>query len=100
MIVGSELGVGMSLLGDRYTIAMRALILGGVFVLGWLEGAVFKMKRLASVTWFWGLAALAIWIAYPLTIARICVAGIVFVLGLTVLIAYYRGAKISGERRG
>ena len=81
---------------DTFT-ALRVLIVVGLGFLGWLENTVFKMSLLATVTWFWALAALTAWIVYPLTIARIGLGATVFVAGVVALVAHYRRTKRMRE---
>jgi hypothetical protein len=70
--------------------AMGVLALAIAFGYGLLEAAVFKRKDWACATWTPALLALTGWIAYPLTLDRLFIAGIVFVLGMTLIVTYYR----------
>ena len=70
----------------------RILLLIAFLVLGFFEAFVLKLRNTASVTWIIGLLALAFWIAYPLSAARFLVGSIVFVVGLALVITYYRNA--------
>lgn len=90
--------VAKIVLVSLYAPAMRVLILVGIFLFGYMEGALLKKKSWACATWFWGLAALTAWIVYPLTIVRICAGVAVFVLGLLALIAYYREASVFSRK--
>jgi hypothetical protein len=78
---------------------LRILGLTVIFLIGYLEGAVLKRRDIACATWFWGLAALTAWIAYPLTIVRICIGAIVFVSGVILMITYYKRAKRGKDEK-
>ena len=78
---------------DEHYTALRVLLLTAIFLFGYLEGAVFKQRELACVTWFTGLAALTAWIVYPLTAIRMCIGAIVFVSGVILMTVYYRRKK-------
>jgi hypothetical protein len=83
----------MKAFSDYHSTVLRILLLVAIFLFGYLEGVVFKRRDWASITWFWGLAALTAWIVYPLTTVPICLGGIVFVLGVGLIIIYYRRIK-------
>lgn len=78
---------------DNHSTALRVLLLMAIFLSGYLEGAFFKQRELACVTWFTGLGALTAWIVYPLTTVRICIGAIVLVSGVILMIIYYRRTK-------
>jgi hypothetical protein len=78
---------------DYHSTVLRVLLLTAIFLFGYLEAAVFKRRDWASVTWFWGLAALTAWIVYPLTTVHICLGAIVLVSGVSLIIIYYRRTK-------
>jgi hypothetical protein len=61
-----------------------------VFAFGLFDAVVPRRKDWACATWFIGLVATAAWIAFPLTISRICIGAVVFVIGLALLTVYYR----------
>lgn len=84
----------MMLFADGHPNVIRASALGLFFLTGWVEGAVFKKKSLACVTWFGGLAAFTVWIVYPLTVVRVSAGVIVFAFGLLGLISYYKEPKL------
>jgi len=92
MIEKLGFGIDMNALSD-YSAALRVLLLTVILLFGYLEGAVFKRRDWACVTWFWGLAALTAWIVHALTAVRICIGAIVFVSGVILMIIYYRGTK-------
>ena len=70
--------------------AVVILLLVLVFASGALDAILLKRKDLACITWFPGLAAIAVWIAYPFTAYRIVAAALAFVLGLTPIVVCYR----------
>jgi len=75
---------------EHHPTATRVLVLAAIFGSGYFDAVVLKSKDLACATWFMGLAALAIWIAYPLTTSRILLGAAVLVSGLVLMIIYYR----------
>lgn len=84
---------------DDHSTVLRVVVLLAIFLSGYVEAAFFKLKDLACVTWFIGLAALTAWIVYPLTTVRICIGVIVFVAGVILMIIYYRRAKRGKEEK-
>jgi hypothetical protein len=93
MIEQLGLGAVMNSFSDCHPTILGALLLTVIFLAGYLEGAVFKRRDWACVTWFWGLAALTVWIVYPLTATLICIGGFVFMSGVILMLIYYRGSK-------
>ena len=89
------LGLGLDALLEHHPAVARVFILAVIFASGYFEAAVLKARGLACVTWFLGLGALAAWIAYPWTPFRICAAALVFLSGLLLMVAYYRGARTN-----
>lgn len=85
---------------EHHPMAVRVFALAAIFLFGYLEGPIFKQRTVACATWFSGLGALVAWIAYPLTINRICAGTVVFVSGLVLLTLYYkrwaRETRVSG----
>lgn len=71
----------------------RALIVFAIFLIGYVEGAVFKLRRSAIITWFWGLAALVASVVCPWTKLSIIAGVVAFALGLSVLILISRNWK-------
>jgi ABC-type cobalamin transport system permease subunit len=70
--------------------ALRLLVLAGIFLLGYLEHLTLGKRDVVCVTWFWGLAGLVVWVVYPLTTLRICAGSAVLVSGLFLLALYYK----------
>ena len=70
--------------------ALRLLFLSGIFLFGYLEHATWGKRDVACATWFLGLAALVIWIVYPLSAIRICAGGVILMCGVSLLILYYK----------
>ena len=93
--------IGWKAVFERHATSLRILVLLIIFLSGCFEGFVEPRHRdLACATWFWVLALVTIWVGYPLTTARICIAAVVFVLGLTLMIVYYRGTPPRPSRTG
>ena len=90
IIIELGLGGGLGALFEHHPTAARVLVLAAVFVFGYLYAFVIGRRDLACYNWFWVLAVVTIWIGYPLTTVRICLAAVVFVLGLSLLTIYYR----------
>ena len=85
------LGANWKALLANHATFLRILILLIIFATGSLEGFLAPRNRgLACATWFGGLAALTIWIVYPLNMVRIVLGALVFVSGLILMILYYR----------
>ncbi len=82
-------GLSMGNLLDKHPVAARVLVVGVVFLAGYAEAAVLKSRGVASVTWFLGLVAASVWIAYPVTPDRLAVALGAFLSGTTALIVFY-----------
>ena len=76
---------------------LRIGILVLFFLSGWFDAAFLRRKDLACATWAIGLAGLAIWIVYPLTIVRIFLGAVVALAGIVGLRAYY--VNRSGQAR-
>jgi len=84
---------------ENHSTALRILVLIAIFLFGYVEAAFFKQRELVCVTWFTGLGALTAWIVYPLTTVRICIGVIMFVVGMILMIIYYRRTKRSKEEK-
>jgi hypothetical protein len=80
---------------EHHPIAARVLLLTGIFFFGFLEGSVIKKREWACVTSFVGLGGVTAWIAYPLTIARVCLAGTTFAAGIVLMVIYYNSGKLA-----
>jgi hypothetical protein len=62
-----------------------------IFLVGYAEGAIFKDRGVACITWFLGLeVASSFCIAYPLTPIRTIAGSGVFLCGVVALVVYYR----------
>ena len=61
-----------------------------IFLAGWLEGRLLSRADIACAVWSWGLVALVIWIAYPLTPIRLSCAGLALVTGAVLMRGYYK----------
>jgi hypothetical protein len=48
-----------------HSVAVRILLLIGIFLVGYAEAMILKSRFAASVTWLLALAAACIWIADP-----------------------------------
>ena len=83
---------------EDHSMALRILVLIAIFLSGYVDSAFFKHRELACVTWFTGLGGLTAWIVYPLTMVRICIGVIVFVVGMILMIIYYRKAKKNEQK--
>ena len=83
---------------DTYSTGARTLIVLGIFLAGYLEATVFKLRRSALITWFWGLIILVACIGFPWTTASIAAGVVVFILGLILLVAYYRSWKANAGK--
>ena len=92
------LGLGLGAFVDGHPTVARALLVLGIFIAGYLEGAVFKLRRSACITWFWGLTILVACIVYPWTTASIAVGAVVFASGFILLILYYRSWKTDARK--
>ena len=87
----------MNTLFDNHSTFLRVVVLLAIFLSGYVEAVFFKLKDLACVTWFMGLAALTAWIVYPLATVRIFIGVVVFVTGMIFIILYYRKTKSDKE---
>jgi len=92
-------GLGVEALVERHPTVLRVLILVAIFGSGYFDAAVLKARNLACATWFLGLGALTAWIAYPWTPFRICAGAVVFLSGLLLMVAYYRGGAVRNSWR-
>jgi hypothetical protein len=71
------------------------VLLLALLVMGFFEAFVLKLKNTACVTWMTGIVALAFWIAYPMSTMRLCLGGVTFIVGLLLVITYYKHAEPS-----
>jgi len=91
-----QISMSLCLLGftgallDRHPVAARVVLLGAIFIVGYAEASILKSRGVASVTWFLGLAAASIWVAYPVTPIRVAAGLAVFLCGVVALIIFYR----------
>jgi hypothetical protein len=92
------LSFGLGDLLDRHSVAVRVLLLVGVFLVGYAEAMILKSRGVASVTWLLALAAACIWIAYPATPIRIAVGSGAFLFGVVAMIIFYRKRPKDASR--
>jgi hypothetical protein len=90
------LSVGVGALLDRYPVVASILLLGMFFLVGYAEATIIKSRLMASLTWFTGLAAASIWIAYSGTPMRIATGIGVFLCGMAALIIFNRKRPKAG----
>jgi len=83
----------MDTLSNLNPTALRVLTLTVIFLVGYFESAVLKLREMACATWFTGLGGLTVLIIFPsFTTVRICIGALVFVSGLVLLVVYYKKA--------
>ena len=82
--------LGLSDVLHTHSVTARVVVVLGIFLVGYAEAVILKSRGVASVTWFLALAAVCIWIAYPVTPARIAVGVAVFLCGVAALVNLYR----------
>jgi hypothetical protein len=78
------------LLEPRGTV-LALLALAAVFASGVFDALVLKKRDWACATWFLGIISLSAWMISSWTIPSIVAGGLVFALGLALLIVYYQG---------
>jgi hypothetical protein len=98
MMLGLEFMYGQWAFYDHHPTAARILVLAGIFLLGCGWGFTGR-RDFACYHWFWVLALVTVWIGYPLTTLRICIAAGVLLLGLALLVLYYQGRLPRGRSR-
>ena len=75
---------------DRHPDVVRVLVLGALFLVGYAEAALLKLRGVACGTWFLALAAACIWIGYPATPVRAAAGLGAFLVGIVGLVIFYR----------
>jgi tellurite resistance protein TehA-like permease len=75
------------------------LLVVAIFLSGYLDAAFFRARGMACATWVWGLVILTVWITFPPTTARVWLGAAVFMLGITLVVLYYKGSSPRARGR-
>lgn len=72
------------------SIAGHILLFVVIFLVGYAEATLLKLRGVACMTWLIGLAACALWIADPATPLRVAAGLGSFLSGIVAVIIFYR----------